>query len=121
LLAATFPAFAQSPAGRWTAVVEAPDGPVSSFLDLALDGERLTGTFATVFMPEPVPLTDGTFKRNEVTFRLQVLSSTYACKGILTGDELTITGTIIDGPPAAGGPPTGGAPPVVTYTFKRVK
>ena len=42
LLAATFPAFAQSPAGRWTAVVEAPDGLVSSFLDLALDGERLT-------------------------------------------------------------------------------
>ena len=88
------PAAAQGAAGKWKATVETPNfGPVPTAFDFKVEGTKLTGTFSNSFIPTPIPISDGSVKRNEVSFKLKLETVTLAYKGPLKGDKLTLTTT----------------------------
>jgi hypothetical protein len=98
---ATLPALAAAPAagidGKWLATVDGgPNGPIELTFDLKAEGEKLTGNLSMAMMPAPTPVSEGTIKGQDVSFKLSInfmegappLVISYT--GKLKGDELAM-------------------------------
>jgi hypothetical protein len=89
------PATAQDASGTWNASIKTPQGALPLVIELAADGQTLTGTFSNHFMPK-IPIQDGTVVGNKLSFKLVLASMTLAYKGALDGDTLTLTPEVIE-------------------------
>lgn len=98
---AMLPALAAAPAagidGKWLATVDGgPQGPIDLTFDLKAEGEKLTGAMSMAMMPAPTPISEGTVKGEDVSFKLSLnfmegappLVISYT--GKLKGDELSM-------------------------------
>jgi hypothetical protein len=85
---------AADPNGTWKWKFNSPNGDIDLAIMLKAEGEKLTGKFS--FMDQSSDISDGTFKDDEVNFKVvqdfggQTIASKY--KGKVEGD--TIKGTI---------------------------
>src|SRR5262245_42225700 len=96
------PSAAQSPAGTWQANVDSPGfGSIPTLFSFKVEGAKLTGLFANSFIPL-TPITDGAVKGDQVSFKVRLQSRTFGYKGTLKGNELMLTGSVVDGPPLDG-------------------
>jgi hypothetical protein len=112
------PATAQDAAGKWNASVDTPNGPFALVFEFTVDGEKLAGSMSNEFMGA-TPITDGTVKGGELTFKLKMEGGpngamTINYKGMVKGDELALTSTFEGAPP-------GGGPAEQTLTATRAK
>jgi hypothetical protein len=118
LAALALPALgAENATGKWLATVDAGGTPVELTFDLKAEGEKLTGTVTVMGMPSPI--SEGTVKGDNVSFKLNFDSGmggpplviTYT--GKLKGDDFTVSSTFAMGE---------GAPPTVSeFVAKRSK
>ncbi|MFO7325465.1 MAG: hypothetical protein DIU62_007095 [Pseudomonadota bacterium] len=99
LLAA--PALAGGIDGRWNATVDGgPAGPVELTFDLKSEGEKLTGALVMAMMPDPVAISDGVVKGEDVSFTLAfnmmegMPPMVIKYSGKVKGDELNLTSVI---------------------------
>ena len=108
-------AYAAGIDGKWTGQVQGRNGMQDITFTLKAEGEKLTGT--TTGRGGETPISDGTIKGNDVSFKvvreMQGNKFTMAYKGKLSGDELKLTRTF------EGEAPGGQAPPPVEITLKR--
>ena len=91
---AALPALAADIDGKWNANVDTPQGALALVLEFKADGEKLTGTISNDMMGN-LPISEGTVKGNEVTFKLSIDAGpagaiTVAYKGAVKGDDLTL-------------------------------
>ena len=98
---------ADGPAGKWNASIQTPQGAFDMVFDLAVDGMALTGTMSNDFMGA-TPISDGKVDGNNVSFKLSIQGGpngpmTIDYKGMVSGDEMTLTSTF-EGTPPGGGP-----------------
>jgi hypothetical protein len=94
---AALPALAAGIDGKWLATVDGgPGGPIELTFDLKAEGEKLGGNLSMAMMPAPTPISEGTIKGEDVSFKLSIammegappLVISYA--GKLKGDELSM-------------------------------
>lgn len=86
--------------GKWNAAVESPQGSFNLVFDFKSEGEKLNGAMSADMMPAAVPISEGTIKGNDVSFRLSLdlgqggppLVISY--KGALKGDEVNLVSTL---------------------------
>jgi hypothetical protein len=91
------PTLADGIDGKWKATVESPQGAMELQLEFkAVAAGKLEGTISAEVMPA-TPISDGTIKGSEVTFKLSVQFMEGApplvinYKGSVKGDELDLT------------------------------
>lgn len=98
---ATFAAAAEGVTGRWKGDVQSPNGPVAQVFEFSTDGDKLNGTFSNRFV-SPKAIENGTIKGNELSFSVRLSSMILGYKGILNGDEITLTTSALEGRPPGG-------------------
>lgn len=94
-------------AGKWNASIDTPQGAFAMVFDFAVDGMALSGTMSNDFMGA-TPISDGKVDGDNVSFKLSIQGGpggamTIDYKGMVKGDELTLTSTF-EGTPPGGGP-----------------
>lgn len=118
LMLAALPALAADIDGKWNATVDGgPAGPVELTFDLKAEGEKLKGNMSMAMLPAPAPISEGTVKGENVSFKLSLavmegappLVISYT--GKLKGDELVMN-SVLD---------MGQGPMETPLTAKRVK
>ena len=99
-----FPAAAQGLAGTWKGTNDTPKfGPVTTVYVFRVDGARLSGTFSNNLIPA-TPIHDGVVKGAEVSFKVKLQLRVFGYTGRLKGNELALTGRVVQGPPLEGMP-----------------
>ena len=106
-----------TPAGKWTASMDSPQGPFKIGFDFKVDGGDLSGTVSNDFMG-PTPISDGVVKGKDLSFKVNVEGGpagpmTLNYKGMLEKDLIKFNMDF------AGNPPPG-APANVEFTADRV-
>ena len=93
------PAAAQGLSGTWKGTTDTPNfGPVTTVFVFRVDGDRLSGTFSNNLIPT-TPIHDGVVKGAEVSFKVKLQLRAFGYAGRLKGNELTLTGRVVQGPP----------------------
>ena len=105
---------AQGAAGKWNASVETQQGAMTMDFEFAVDGSNLTGSMSNSMMGTTA-ITEGKIDGNNLSFIVAMQgpngAMTMNYKGVVNGDELTLTRTL-ENPPE-------GIPPERTFTAKR--
>jgi len=118
LILSAMPALAADIDGKWQATVDGgPAGPVELTFDLKAEGEKLSGNMSMAMLPAPAPISEGTIKGQDVSFKMSLalmegappLVISYT--GKLKGDELVMN-SVLD---------MGQGPMETPLTAKRVK
>ncbi len=91
---AALPTLAADIDGKWNASVDTPQGALALVFELKADGDKLSGTMSSD-MTGAVPISEGTIKGNEVTFKLNIDAGpggalTIAYRGAVKGDDLKL-------------------------------
>lgn len=124
LALSAIPASAQSAAGKWNVTAASQTGALSFVLDVAVKGDKVTGSVSNQFMPE-FPLENMELKGNDLAFTLRTQLYTFRYKGRVSGDTLTLTHTVLEDRTAgvaSQGPSLGAAlRQAESMTAKRVK
>jgi hypothetical protein len=100
-------ASAQDPAGTWIAEVDGPQGKFPLVFDLAVQGERLTGTVSNDWLPK-FPLQKGSVTGNQISFELPLRDVTLEYTGTVSGDEIALVARVLEERPSTGGQTLGG-------------
>lgn len=108
----------QGAAGKWNASVDTPQGPFAFVFEFLVDAAgKLTGSMQNDFMGS-IPIKDAVLNGNELAFKLTFDgfdgAMTINYKGVVKGDELTLTSKFEGAPP-------GGGPAEQTFTATRAK
>ena len=106
-----------SPAGKWTAAMDTPQGPFTLGYDFMVDGSELTGTVSNDFTGA-TPISDGIVKGKDLSFKVRVEGGpggpmTVIYNGMLENDQINFNVTFEGTPPP-------GAPDKMELTAKRV-
>jgi hypothetical protein len=91
---AALPALAADIDGKWNASVDTPQGALALVFEFKAEGEKLSGTISNDMMGN-LPITEGTVKGNDVTFKLSIDAGpggalTVVYKGTVKGDDLKL-------------------------------
>lgn len=105
---------AQGAAGKWNATVETQQGAMTMDFEFAADGNNLTGSMSNSMMGT-TPITEGKIDGDNLSFIVSMQgpngAMTMNYKGVVNGDEMTLTRTLQN--------PPEGIPPERTFTAKR--
>ena len=110
LMMIAVPVSAQDVAGKWTAKLEGTP-PIELTFEFQVSGGRLTGTVSSK-STDAIPISEGMIMGKEVSFVVRfkepgTMATFY--RGVLNGNELTLTTTF-----------EAGGPPMETFTATRV-
>jgi hypothetical protein len=99
---------ADSVNGKWVANVPTAQGSMKLTFDLKADGSKLMGTLSNDFIPA-TPIAEGMIHGSDVSFKVAIEAGpggkmTLNYKGMVKGDEMSLTRTF------EGTPPQGSAP-----------
>lgn len=106
-----------SPAGKWTATMDSPQGAFNLGYDFMVNGKELTGTASNDFTG-PTPISDGVVNGKDLSFKIRVEGGpggpmTVNYRGMLEQDQIKFNVTFEGNPPP-------GAPDNMELTAKRV-
>lgn len=111
-------AAADDASGKWNASIDTPQGAFAFTFEFKAEGGKLTGSMSNEFMGS-IPISEGSVKGGEIAFKLAIqgpdgppLNISY--KGVVKGDELSLTSTFEGTPP-------GGGPAETTFVATRAK
>jgi hypothetical protein len=109
------PALAQSPAGRWNASVDTPNGPFAFVFEFVVDAAgKLTGAMHNELFGATA-ISEGVVNGKDVSFKLTFAGDfpmTINYKGTVEGNELKLTSTFVGEVP-------GGGPAETSFTATR--
>ena len=92
---------AQGAAGKWSSSVETQQGAMTMDFEFAIDGNNLTGSMSNSMMGT-TPITEGKIDGNNLSFIVSMQgpngAMTMNYKGVVNGDELTLTRTLQNPP-----------------------
>lgn len=106
-----------TPAGKWTATMEGPQGSFNLGYDFAVNGKELTGTASNDFSGS-IPISEGVVNGKDLSFKVKVEGGpggpmTVDYMGTLEQDEIKFNVSFEGNPPP-------GAPENMELTAKRV-
>jgi hypothetical protein len=90
------PAGAADVTGTWEANIDTKSGKVPTVFEIVAEGEKLEGTFSNSFVP-PLPLEEGVLKGDEISFKVRLLQLVLGYRGVVKGNQMTLTSTIVEG------------------------
>lgn len=106
-----------TPAGKWTADIDTPQGPMKIGYEFQVDGNNLTGTTTNDFMGA-IPISEGMVKGKDLSFKVKMegggFSMTSVYTGMLEDDKLKLNMKFEGTPPP-------GAPESMDIVAERVK
>jgi hypothetical protein len=82
--------------GTWEANIDTKSGKVPTTFEIVADGENVKGTFSNSFVP-PLPLEEGVLKGDDISFKVRLLQLVLGYRGVVKGDQMTLTSTIVEG------------------------
>jgi hypothetical protein len=116
LALASFTVSAQGAAGKWDASIETQQGAMTMSFEFAVDGNNLTGSISNSMMGA-TPISEGKIDGNNLSFVVSMQgpngAMTINYKGVVNGDEMTLTRTLQN--------PPEGMPAERTFTAKRAQ
>jgi hypothetical protein len=92
------------PDSWWRASSETPNGTIETALRLHYVNGELFGTFRNSYLSAQLPIEDGQFSGNRLSFKLQLRTRLLHYEGEIDGDELTLSSRVIEGEPLEGSP-----------------